>query len=587
MKRGSATLADSPKYAKRKKNKWAVPASPFECKKNSYVRCRRNSFNNLGGLLLEKNFFIFNFLLSVKCNEEEKKKKKKKNTSECAISDGDAELRPYYLSQGEQVFLQQDDQNGWSEEEPTRMQGGDSCEPTGEATEIHTEPNEPRGECPKGNLIEKHMNTLLKGNFFFYIKNYIHHILRNVDICREEKPNETFFEFYTNFKNKKKKIYFCNSEELLSDVYCDVSEASDDSDYNYFFEKANQLHDYEGEDGSEDGGAENDIVMQVTGRRESEATDGMEKTNGDMCLIPNLSKKLNNLQFQKRHSMLSVDEDKSKREAKERKFAKYACGRCGGGWPAGEGELSDATNSSNVTDPSGEGNTVCLLQILISNLTQGELLFWAKVKSCIEQFLGTIKTAVLFKGPANYLETPYVEIMDEIEKRKGEEEHIKYIKKKKKLLTLQKEQKCINCLFEKTINSVRISIKYDLTLASENFNYLFKNRIYKYKKFIEKMLTQKWGDVPNVDHTDEKSSFLHSQLNPIVFKNLTKKNYDFSLLIHSVHLELYGYMYMRDYLFFLLIMVEVYVFIHFNDINYTYAHNTDLFLDQILKNLFT
>ncbi|GAB67405.1 hypothetical protein PCYB_114250, partial [Plasmodium cynomolgi strain B] len=308
------------------------------------------------------------------------------------------------------------------------MQGGDSCEPTGEDPKMHNEANETRGEYPKGNLIEKHMNTLLKGNYFFYIKNYIHHILRNADICREDKPNETFFEFYSNFKNKKKKIYFYNSEELLSDVYCDVSEASDDSDYNYFFEKANQLHDYEGEDGSEEGGAENDIVMQVTGQQEADAADDVEKPNGDMCLIPNLSKKLNTLHFQKRHSMLSLDDDKSKRDAKERKFAKYACVRCLRGRSSDERDLS---NASNAPDPSDEGSNVCLLQILISNLTKEELLFWAKIKDCIEQFLGTIKAAVLFKGPANYIETPYVEIMDEIEKRQRDEEHIKYKKKKK------------------------------------------------------------------------------------------------------------------------------------------------------------
>ncbi|ANQ09180.1 Uncharacterized protein PCOAH_00035330 [Plasmodium coatneyi] len=566
MKRGSATPADSPTCAKRKKNKWAIHSSPFECKKNSYLRCRKNNFNNLGGLLLEKNFFFFNFLLSVKCNEE---KKKIKHTSECATSDGDAELRPYYLTQGEQIFLPQDDQNDSNEEAPTRIRGADSCHPTGEAPEKHKE----------ANLMEKHMYTLLKKNFFFYIKNYIHHILRNVDICRDEKPNETFFEFYSNFKNKKKKIYFYNSEELLSDVYCDVSEASEDSDYNFFYEKSNQLHDYEGEDGSEEGGAENEMVVQ-----EADEADGVEKTNGDMCLIPNLSRKLNNLHFQKRHSMLSLDEDMSKREAKERKFAKYACGRCRGGT---SGDERDPSHVSNAPDSSAHGGNVCLLQILISNLTKGELLFWAKIKGCIEQFLGTIKEAVLFKGPANYVETPYIEIMDEIEKRKTEEEHIKYIKKKKKLLTLKKEQKCIKCLFEKTINSVRISFKYDLTLANENFNYLFKDRIYKYKKFIEKMLTEYLGGNLNLDQKDETFTFLPSQLNPIVFKNCKKKNYDFSLLIHSVHLQLYGYMYMRDYLFFLLIMVEVYVFVHFNDINYTYAHNTDLFLDQILKNLFT
>ncbi|KJP86990.1 hypothetical protein AK88_03389 [Plasmodium fragile] len=583
MKRGSTTLTDSPTYAKRKKNKWAIHPSPFECKKNNYVCCRKNNFNNLGGLLLEKNFFFFNFLLSVKCNEE----KKKTHTSACATSDGDAELRLYYLSQGhKKVFLQQEDQNECSEDAPVHMHSVDSCESIGEAPEKNTDANAIRGECPEPHLIEKYMNTLLKTNFFFYIKNYIHHILRNVDICREDQPNETFFEFYTNFKNKKKKIYFCDSEQLLSDVYCDVSEVSDDTDYNYFYEKSNQLHDYEGEDGSQEGGEDNDMVMQVNGEREADMDDGMEKPNGDMCLIPNLSKRLNNLHFQKRHSMMSLDDDKSKREAKERKFAKYACVRCREGNSGDEDtNLSDA---SNPPDPSSSDNcNVCLLQILISNLTQGELLFWAKIKGCIEQFLGTIKASVLFKGPANYVETPYIEIMDDIKKRQKEEEHIKYIKKKKKLVTLTKEQKCIKCLFEKTINSVRISIKYDLTLANENFNYLFKDRIHKYKKFIHKMLMQNLGGNPNLHTKNDKSNFLPNHLNPIVFKNCRKKNYDFSLLIHSVHLDMYAYMYMRDYLFFLLIMVEAYIFVHFNDINYTYAHNTDLFLDQILKNLFT
>ncbi|CAA9989179.1 conserved Plasmodium protein, unknown function [Plasmodium knowlesi strain H] len=581
MKRSSANLADSPTCAKRKKNKWAFHSAPFECKKNSYIRCRRNNFNNLGGLLLEKNFFFFNFLLSVKCNEEKKIYiKNKTHTSECATLDGDAELQLYCLSQGEQVFLPQDDQNDRNGQVATLVQRTDICEPTGEAPERQKEGNEKsRAECSTGNLIEKYKNTLLKKNFFFYIKNYIHHTLSHVDICREEKPNESFFEFYSNFKNKKKKIYFHNSEALLSDVYFDVSEVSDDSDYNFFYEKSNHVHEYDFEDGSDEGGAENEKVME-----EPHDSDDVEKTNGNMCLIPNLSKKLNSLNFQKRHSILSLDDDKSKREAKERKFAKYACERCRGG---GYGEQRDLSDASNKPNPSGEGGNVCLLQILISNLTKGELVFWAKIKSCIEEFLGTIKAIVLFKGIGNYVETPYIEIMDQIEKRKTEEEHIKYIKKKKKLVTLRKEQKCIKCLFERTINSVRISIKYDLTLSNKNFNYLFKDRICKYKKFIEKMLRQNLGASANMVHKDERSAFLPSQLNPIVFKNCKKKNYDFSLLIHSVHLELYGYIYMRDYLFFLLTMVEVYVFFHFNDINYTYAHNTDLFLDQILKNLFT
>ncbi|GAW81877.1 hypothetical protein, conserved [Plasmodium gonderi] len=691
MKRKSETQEENFSAAKKKKRKSLLAASTSrEQKKENYLSCKTKNFNNLEELFIEKKLFFFNFFLSAKYN-----KQKKEKSSECDKSVGsiasvdDTELGMYCLKNGEKIFFEQSEghKNRWNEQRIAKYvhsasesgKIGDTQENSAEEGESNEKTNEPRrGKDTVEFFIEKHSNILLQKNFFFYVKNYIHNILRNVDICIQDKLNETFFEFYSIFKNNKKKIYLDNSEELLSDLYCDFSEVSDDSDYNYFFEKANQINEYEGEEDAVDGeetngeeangeeangeeangeeangeeangeeangeeangeeangeeanGEEADGAEERIGeckethtrgssddlRKEVEfhscgGEQGMEgiargKKSRDNYLIPKLSKKFSLLHFQKRNSLLSVDDDKNRREEKDRKFKKYACFRCremgSAGSNGSSGDGSDADSGTHSGNRSSEGQRmcdemyhhqgnlkVCMLQIFISNLTKEELLFWGKVKRYIENSLGTIQSWVFFRGMANYVEIPYIEIIDEIKERRGEEEYLRFIKKKKKILLLRKEQKSIKCLFEKTINSVRISMKYDLTLKSEKFNYLFKDRIYKYKKFIRKKIFKKNPTEKKDIYSNKNVTWnLHDYMNPPVFKNTTKKNYDFSILIHSMHLELYGYIYMRNYVFFLIIMMEVYLFIYFNDLGYTYSNNTDLFLDQILKNLFT
>lgn len=98
------------------------------------------------------------------------------------------------------------------------------------------------------NILIQNIPLLWNLNFLFFFKIYIHNVLSNVHICIDDKPNETFFEFYYIFKNKKKKIHLDNSDDNMTDIYCDVSEESGDSDYNYFYERANEFNYLEDEE---------------------------------------------------------------------------------------------------------------------------------------------------------------------------------------------------------------------------------------------------------------------------------------------------------------------------------------------------
>ncbi|CRG93727.1 conserved Plasmodium protein, unknown function [Plasmodium gallinaceum] len=552
MKRFSETQIDTFNSAKIKKNLLDVT---HDCQK-SYIFCKTNNFNNLLGLQIEKNLFYFNFLLSIKYNEEKKKKKENLKYNETIDN---MILNKYYLSQDEKVYLEKKE---------------------GENNEN------------LDNFFEKNINVLIKYNFFFYIKIYIHNILSNVDICAYDKPNETFFEFFYIFKNKKKKVSFENCDDLLSDLYCDVSHVSDDSDYNYFYEKANQLNEFEEEEYEE--GKENEKEIEKENEKVNEKKNELENENKNgkvesyneihenniikknikkkIDTLTNLNIKLNLTEFEKRNSNFSTDDDKKKKKKKDKKFEKYLCRCC-----------KKKMKNMNCTFSLNNSN-VCLLQIFISNLTKKELLFWAQIKECIENFIGNIKSIIFHKGMSNYIEIPYIEIIDELNKMN--EDYLRFVRKKKKIITLKKEQKSIKCLFERTLNSVRISVKYKLISTNNKFNYLFKDVMQKYKKFMRKNIFNN-NVIENNILNNEFTNSIHNYLNPIVFKNNSEKNYDFSILVHKGHLELYGYVYLRNYIFFLLIMIEVYIFINFNDINYTYSNNTDIFLDQILKNLFT
>ncbi|CRH00987.1 conserved Plasmodium protein, unknown function [Plasmodium relictum] len=542
MKRFNGTNIDIFNCTKKNKDSFHVT---YDCQK-SYIFCKTNNFNNLLGLLIEKNLFYFNFILSIKYNEE--KKKKKESLKDNGIINN-TKLNKYCLSQDEKIYFNKNNK----------------------------ENNE-----KVDNFFEENINILIKNNFFFYIKIYIHNILSNVDICAYDKPNETFFEFFYIFKNKKKKIFFENCDDLLSDLYSDVSNVSDDSDYNYFYEKANQLNELEEDEEYEEykeNEKENELENENHLENEKETYNEIQENNilkknikKRIDTHTNLNKKSNITEFEKRNSIMSIDDDKKKKKNKDKKFEKYLCRCCKK--KIKNAECNFSLNNSNV----------CLLQIFISNLTKNELLFWVHIKECIENFLGNIKSVIFHKGISNYVEIPYIEIIDKLNKMN--EEHLKFVKKKKKIIILKKKQKSIKCLFERTLNSIRISVKYKLLSSNNKFNYLFRDIMQKYKKFMRKNIFNN-NTIENNILDNKFNNYIHNCLNPIVFKNNTKKNYDFSILIHNSHLELYGYVYLRNYIFFLLIMIEVYIFINFNDINYTYSNNTDIFLDQILKNLFT
>ncbi|SCN62251.1 conserved Plasmodium protein, unknown function [Plasmodium chabaudi chabaudi] len=527
----------------------------YDCKEG-YSFCKKNNFNNLNGLLIEKNIFLFNFILSIKYNEE---KKKKKNSQKDNDQNEDNKLDLYYFFQNQKILINHNLENAEV----------DNCE----ADEQVSDSYDKRMDL----FYENKFKFLLKNNYFFYIKRYIHNILTNVDICTHEKPNETFFEFFRIFKNDKKKIWFENANELLSDIYFDVSEVSDDSDYNYFYEKANQIVEFEEEH------------MEIDNENEFVETR-IEKSNS----LPNnleYNKNNNFTKLEKRVSIFSPDYEKKKKINKERRFEKYICRCC-------LKQKKDINNIYNNNEDEGnifytKFSNVCLLQIFMSNLTKNELHFWIKIKDCIENMLGNIKSNIFYKGMSNYVEMPYIEIVDQIKHI----DNFKFIKKKKKIIILKKKNKIIKCLFEKTFNSIRISVKYNIISGNQKFYYFCKDAMQKYQKIMKKHIftnnsTNNFKTNHNMNNkkistTNDATGELHNYLNPIVFKNKVEKGYDFSILIHSKHIEIYGYIYMRNYIFFLLIMIEVYMFIHFNEISYTYSNNTEIFLDQILKNLFT
>ncbi|SBT77774.1 conserved Plasmodium protein, unknown function [Plasmodium ovale] len=593
MKRGEETQEDLSESVEKKK-KAKTFAHSYEGKK--YIFCKRNNFSNLGGVLIEKNLFLINFLLSVKYNEE-KKKKEKGEDDNCGEETESGELRMYYLTQGERVFINREEGVG-REGSSGEGSGGEGGSGEGSGGEGRSgEGGSGEGTCNGENygrgclqgdycnmtrLFSRNADVLLANDFFFYVKNYVHNTLSNVDICTQDKLNESFFEFFSVFKNKKKKIYFePPQEDLLSDIYCDVSHASEDSDYDYFYEKANQLNDCEVEGEDDDVGDTEDGEVASGEAPQHELADEVTDL-GDVCLVANLSKKLDSAYFQRRSTM-SEDGERKKKRSKDEKFVKYMCRCC----RTEMSHISDEGNCNSVVFPP-RGSNVCLLQMFISNLTKRELLFWAQVKDCIEHFLGNIKTSILYRDMCNYVEIPYVEIMDKIEKSSVQDTYLKFVKKKKKIISLKKEQKSIKCLFEKTLNSVRISVKYMLLSPNDKFTYFFKDVIHKYKKYMKKKIFGNFTMDDTLKKCNEHSAHsIHNHLNPIVVKNYSKKNYDFSILVHHIHLEEYGYVYMRNYVFFLLIMTELYLFIIFNDISYTYYNHTDIFLHQILKHLFT
>ncbi|SCM23210.1 conserved Plasmodium protein, unknown function [Plasmodium chabaudi adami] len=560
MKRYSEGSEGIFNFVKNKKNNKNNPSFDllYDCKEG-YSFCKKNNFNNLNGLLIEKNIFLFNFILSIKYNEE---KKKKKNSQKDNDQNEDNKLDLYYFFQNQKILINHNLENAEINNFEADEQVSDSYDKRMDL------------------FYEKKFKFLLKNNYFFYIKRYIHNILTNVDICTHEKPNETFFEFFSVFKNDKKKIWFENANELLSDMYFDVSEVSDDSDYNYFYEKANQIVEFEEEH------------MEIDNENEFVETR-IEKSNS----LPNnleYNKNNNFTKFEKRVSIFSPDYEKKKKINKERRFEKYICRCC-------LKQKKDIHNIYNNNEDEGnifytKFSNVCLLQIFMSNLTKNELQFWIKIKDCIENMLGNIKSNIFYKGMSNYVEMPYIEIIDQIKNI----DNFKFIKKKKKIIILKKKNKIIKCLFEKTFNSIRISVKYNIISGNQKFYYFCKDAMQKYQKIMKKhIFTNNSNNSTNyfkINHnmnnkeistTNAATGELHNYLNPIVFKNKVEKDYDFSILIHSKHIEIYGYIYMRNYIFFLLIMIEVYMFIHFNEISYTYSNNTEIFLDQILKNLFT
>ncbi|KEG03609.1 conserved Plasmodium protein, unknown function [Plasmodium vinckei vinckei] len=574
MKRCSERNEEIFNFNKKKKNDKNNSSFDllYDCKEG-YSFCKKNNFNNLNGLLIEKNIFLFNFILSIKYNEEKKKKKNSKNGNDQNGNEqngneqngneqngneqnDDNQLDLYYFFQNQKILINHDNL------ESTKFK---------ETITEHFEKDEKVSNSYDKKIeifYEKKFKFLLKSNYFFYIKRYIHNILTNVDICTHDKPNETFFEFFSIFKNDKKKIWFENGNELLSDIYFDVSEVSDDSDYNYFYEKANQIVEFDEEH------------MELDNEEECVETK-IEKSNSlPNNLEYNKNDKFN--KFEKRVSIFSPDYEKKKKKNKERRFEKYICRCC-------LKQKKDMHNFYNNNNEDGENifyakfSNVCLLQIFMSNLTTDELKYWVKIKDCIENMLGNIKSNIFYKGMSNYVELPYIEMLDHMDNT------FKFIKKKKKLIILKKKSKIIKCLFEKTYNSIRISVKYKIISGNQKFDYFCKDAMQKYQKKMKKNIFTNNSSNFKSPHDSNNGELgeVHNYLNPIVFKNKVKKDYDFSILIHTKHIEIYGYIYMRNYIFFLLIMIEVYMFIHFNEISYTYSSNTEIFLDQILKNLFT
>ncbi|CDU19491.1 conserved Plasmodium protein, unknown function [Plasmodium yoelii] len=560
---GNEKIFNCDKNKKSKKNSSSFDLL-YDCKEG-YSFCKKNNFNNLNGLLIEKNIFLFNFILSIKYNKE---KKKTKNNEKDSEKNEDNKLNLYYFFQNQKIFFNYDNLENIKTEKSAII------------TKSFQEETEEISDLDNKKIdifYEKKFKFLLKNNYFFYIKRYIHNILTNVDICTHDKPNETFFEFFSIFKNNKKKICFenqgQNQNELLSDVYFDVSEISNDSDYNYFYERSNQIVEFE------------DEHVEINNEEELYKTQ-IEKSKS----LPNNLEIIKNdhfNKFEKKNSIFLADNEKKN---KEKKFEKYICRRC----------LKQRKDMHN-NDGDGDGETifytkfanVCLLQIFMSNLTKNELSFWGKIKDYIENMLGNIKSNIFYKGMSNYVEMPYIEILDKIKNGNS----FNFIKKKKKIITLKKKSKIIKCLFEKTFNSIRISVKYKIISGDQKFYYFCKDAMQKYQKLMKNNIytnnssnyfkTHSNNNNNKIKTVNYGNGEIHNYLNPIVFKNKVEKGYDFSILVHNKHIEIYGYIYIRNYVFFLLIMTEIYMFMHFNEVSYTYSSNTEIFLDQILKNLFT
>lgn len=398
---GNEKIFNCVKNKKSKKNNSSFDLL-YDCKEG-YSFCKKNNFNNLNGLLIEKNIFLFNFILSIKYNKE---KKKTKNSEKDNEQHEDNKLNLYYFFQDKKIFINHDNLENIKTEQTSIIT---------ENFQEKTKENSDFDDKKMDIFYEKKFKFLLKHNYFFYMKRYIHNILTNVDICTHDKPNETFFEFFSIFKNKKKKICFENSNELLSDVYFDVSEVTNDSDYNYFYEKANQIIEFE------------DEHMEINNEEELFKTK-IEKSNS----LPNnleFNKNDNFIKFEKKKFVISGDNEKKN---KEKKFEKYICRCC----------LKQKKDMHNFYNNNGDRenilctkfSNVCLLQIFMSNLTKNELSFWGKIKDYIENMLGNIKSNIFYKGMSNYVEMPYVEIIDKIKNRNSFQKNFKFIKKKKKLL---------------------------------------------------------------------------------------------------------------------------------------------------------
>ncbi|SOV21653.1 conserved Plasmodium protein, unknown function [Plasmodium sp. DRC-Itaito] len=596
-----------------KKKEKDIFSLPIKDNIKTYIYCKNNNFNNLVGLYIEKKMFYINIILSKEYNEEKKNIGKKEKQLD---TENRNKFKLYYIDNDEKICIDQKVEYNFISENKN------ICDDK---------------EENMNNIFVNYIPLLWNLNFLFFFKIYIHNVLSNVHICIDDRPNETFFEFYHIFKNKKKKIYQDNSDENMTDIYCDVSQQSGDSDYNYFYEKANEFNYLEDEEFIDENEEEkkylvlqdnnnnisyNNNIININDNYNNEYNKNYteESYNYDICNIKKYSYKkkslysihnnhnsndFNHILYEKRHSNISIDEDKKKKKTK--RFKKYLCQSC-----------KNKINQNLLFNY----NHVCLLQIFFSNLTKKELFFWASLKYYLEHFLGNIKSYPFYKGHNFFVETPYIEETHNMMDIPQNILHHNYLyflipqKKKKYILLLKKKKKIIKCLFENSINSLRISIKYIFTPNCENetndtnkrndnnnnnnnddnnhsyyhFSSIFKRLIKKYKKFINKFI---FNNIMNTQHNlqcNYNNSYfksIHNHLNPIVLKNKTKKNYDFSILIHNIHIEIYGYIFLRNYIFFLIIMIELYLFIFFNHIGYTYTNNTNIFLEQLLKNLFT
>ncbi|ETW37811.1 hypothetical protein PFTANZ_01461 [Plasmodium falciparum Tanzania (2000708)] len=368
---------------------------PIKGNIKTYVYCKNNNFNNLVGLYIEKKIFYMNIILSIEYNEEKKKIQKKEKMDTQNIN----KFKLYYIHNDKKIFMDEKVEDSYIYENKNM------CDDKEEYI---------------NNILIQNIPLLWNLNFLFFFKIYIHNVLSNVHICIDDKPNETFFEFYYIFKNKKKKIHLDNSDDNMTDIYCDVSEESGDSDYNYFYERANEFNYLEDEEIIDENDDEKkNLVLQGNNNNisynnnnnnyhnEYNTNHTEDKCNYEMCNIKknsykkkslssihhnNYSNDFNQITFEKKNSNISCDEDKKKK--KEKKFKKYLCQCC-----------KHKINHNVLFNT----NNVCLLQMFFSNLTKKELFFWASLKYYLEHFLGNIKSYPFYKGYSNFVQTPYIE----------------------------------------------------------------------------------------------------------------------------------------------------------------------------------